>query len=145
MEASRNARLFFTGAGRVSWPVPSSLANPKPLRSKANAIINLMGAVGGILYLGVTAVLYPTAKTKGLDQVAVPPTPSPMTSATYVENHVVTPLYPTNHSAMEASRNARPMVVEMCRGSDVGKFTGYYYTASMLAQVVTPVLAWPRR
>ena len=33
------------------------------------------------------------------------------------------------------------MVVEMCRGSDVGKFTGYYYTASMLAQVVTPVLA----
>jgi MFS family permease len=29
----------------------------------------------------------------------------------------------------------------MCRGSDVGKFTGYYYTASMAAQVVTPVLA----
>ena len=26
---------------------------PKPLRSKANAIINLMGAVGGILYPGV--------------------------------------------------------------------------------------------
>jgi dipeptide/tripeptide permease len=33
------------------------------------------------------------------------------------------------------------MVVEMCRGSDIGKFTGYYYTASMAAQVVTPVLA----
>ena len=33
------------------------------------------------------------------------------------------------------------MVVEMCRGSDVGKFTGYYYTASMLAQVITPVVA----
>ncbi len=31
---------------------------PKPLRSRANAIINLMGAVGGILYLGVAAVLY---------------------------------------------------------------------------------------
>ena len=29
----------------------------------------------------------------------------------------------------------------MCRGSDVGKFTGYYYTASMLAQVITPVAA----
>ncbi len=37
--------------------------------------------------------------------------------------------------------NSLPMVVEMCRGSDVGKFTGYYYTASMLAQVITPVLA----
>lgn len=31
---------------------------PKPLRSRANAIINLMGAVGGILYLAVAAVLY---------------------------------------------------------------------------------------
>ena len=30
---------------------------PKPLRSRGNAIINLMGAVGGILYLGVAAVL----------------------------------------------------------------------------------------
>lgn len=37
--------------------------------------------------------------------------------------------------------NSLPMVVEMCRGSDVGKFTGYYYAASMAAQVVTPVLA----
>ena len=37
--------------------------------------------------------------------------------------------------------NSLPMVVEMCRGSDVGKFTGYYYTASMAAQVITPMLA----
>ena len=37
--------------------------------------------------------------------------------------------------------NSLPMVVEMCRGSDIGKFTGYYYTASMAAQVVTPVVA----
>lgn len=37
--------------------------------------------------------------------------------------------------------NSLPMVVEMCRGSDVGKFTGYYYTFSMAAQVITPVLA----
>ena len=29
----------------------------------------------------------------------------------------------------------------MCKGSDVGKFSGYYYTASMTAQVITPVLA----
>ena len=33
------------------------------------------------------------------------------------------------------------MVVEMCKSSDVGKFTGYYYTASMAAQVVTPIVA----
>ena len=37
--------------------------------------------------------------------------------------------------------NSLPMVIEMCRGSDIGKFTGYYYTASMAAQVVTPILA----
>ncbi len=37
--------------------------------------------------------------------------------------------------------NSLPMVLEMCKGSDIGKFTGYYYTFSMLAQVVTPIVA----
>ena len=41
----------------------------KPLRSRANAIINLMGALGGILYLGVAAVFYPASKTKDLPHV----------------------------------------------------------------------------
>ena len=34
-----------------------------------------------------------------------------------------------------------PMVVEMCRGSEVGKFTGLYYTFSMTAQIATPIAA----
>ena len=46
---------------------------PKPLRSKGNAIINLMGAVGGILYLGVAAVMYPDSKTKGLEHINYQP------------------------------------------------------------------------
>ena len=46
---------------------------PKPLRSRANAIINLMGAVGGILYLGLAAVLYPASKTKGVEHVSYRP------------------------------------------------------------------------
>lgn len=37
--------------------------------------------------------------------------------------------------------NSYPMVVEMASGSIVGKFTGYYYTASMAAQIATPVLS----
>jgi MFS family permease len=37
--------------------------------------------------------------------------------------------------------NSLPMVVEMCSGSDIGKFTGFYYTFSMAAQTVTPILA----
>ena len=37
--------------------------------------------------------------------------------------------------------NSYPMVVELSRGSNVGKYTGYYYTASMAAQVVTPILS----
>ena len=37
--------------------------------------------------------------------------------------------------------NSFPMVVEMCSGGDVGKYTGYYYSASMAAQVVTPVFS----
>jgi len=35
--------------------------------------------------------------------------------------------------------NSYPMVVEMSKGSDVGKYTGYYYTFSMAAQVLTPI------
>jgi Na+/melibiose symporter-like transporter len=42
---------------------------PKPLRSAANAIINLMGAAGGIIYLAFTAVMYPKSKTEGLEHV----------------------------------------------------------------------------
>ena len=46
---------------------------PKPLRSKANAIINLMGAVGGVLYLLVTSVLYSSSRTEGLAHVSYVP------------------------------------------------------------------------
>ena len=37
--------------------------------------------------------------------------------------------------------NSFPMVVEMCSGGDVGKYTGFYYTASMSAQIATPMLS----
>lgn len=37
--------------------------------------------------------------------------------------------------------NSFPMVVELASGGNVGKFTGYYYTASMAAQIVTPILS----
>ncbi len=42
---------------------------PKPLRSKGNAIINLMGALGGILYLAAAAVLYSEDRVGGLAHV----------------------------------------------------------------------------
>lgn len=37
--------------------------------------------------------------------------------------------------------NSYPMVVELSKGSDVGKYTGYYYTFSMAAQILTPILS----
>ncbi len=37
--------------------------------------------------------------------------------------------------------NSYPMIVEMSKGSDIGKFTGTYYTFSMAAQILTPVLS----
>ena len=37
--------------------------------------------------------------------------------------------------------NSFPMVVEMCSGSNVGKYTGFYHTASMAAQTLTPMLS----
>ncbi len=33
-----------------------------------------------------------------------------------------------------------PMVVELCSSKKIGKFTGYYYSASMSAQTITPIL-----
>ncbi|MBR2925830.1 MAG: MFS transporter [Clostridia bacterium] len=37
--------------------------------------------------------------------------------------------------------NSYPMVVEISKSGDVGKYTGYYYTFSMAAQIVTPILS----
>lgn len=37
--------------------------------------------------------------------------------------------------------NSYPMVVEISRLGSVGKYTGYYYTFSMAAQIVTPILS----
>ena len=254
---------------------------PKPLRSKANAIINLMGALGGIIYLGITSVMYPKSKTAGMEHVNYQPlfiivaaimllavvvlkltTNEPKLTA---ENKALEEQHPEWNLAVDdgsgnealpapvkkslgfllasialwfigyngvttwfsvyvqevmgqgiggsatclmvatggaiisyipigilASKigrkktirigcialavffalgyvltttfkeiniimfivfalvgfawaainvNSLPMVVEMCKGSDIGKFTGYYYTASMAAQVVTPIVA----
>lgn len=254
---------------------------PKPLRSKANAIINLMGAVGGILYLGVAAVMYPNSKVLGLAHVNYQPLflvvggimiaavvilrfavnepklaaenkaleakhpewnlaeddgsgnevlPAPVKKSlgfllasialwfigynavttwftTYVAQVMgqglggastclliatggaIVSYIPIGELASRIGRkktimggivllaacfmlgyfltttsstitlvmfaafalvgfawaainvNSLPMVVEMCKGSDIGKFTGLYYSASMAAQVVTPILA----
>ncbi len=37
--------------------------------------------------------------------------------------------------------NSYPMVVELSKNSNVGKYTGYYYTFSMAAQILTPILS----
>ncbi len=37
--------------------------------------------------------------------------------------------------------NSYPMVVELAKGSNVGKYTGYYYTFSMAAQILTPIIS----
>ncbi|MCR5673249.1 MAG: MFS transporter [Lachnospiraceae bacterium] len=254
---------------------------PKPLRSKANAIINLMGALGGILYLIVAAIMYPNSKIAGLAHVDYRPlfvTVSVIMAVSVIvmyatirekdlarQNHELEQSHPEwNLAEQDASGNevlphdvkkslgfllasialwfigyngistwfttyvdkvmgqglggastclliasggaivsyipigalaskigrkrtimtgiavlaacflagfflttlydrlnivmfivfalmgfawaainvnSFPMVVEMCKGSDIGKFTGYYYTASMAAQVATPILA----
>ena len=254
---------------------------PKPLRSKGNAVINLMGAVGGVLYLAVAAVMYPDAKTKGLEHINYQPLfivvslimlaaivvlfltireprlvaenraleaehpewnlaqddgsgnevlPKPvkkslgfllasialwfagyngvttwfttyisevmgtgiggastcllvgtvgaiisympigmlaskfgrkkmirfgilLLTGCFIAGGILTSIFDSINVIMyvvfllvglawaSINVNSLPMVVEMCRGSDVGKFTGYYYTASMTAQVITPVLA----
>ena len=39
------------------------------------------------------------------------------------------------------SVNSYPMVVELSTGANVGRYTGFYYTASMAAQTLTPILS----
>lgn len=254
---------------------------PKPLRSKANAIINLMGAVGGILYLMIAAIMYPNSKVQGLTHVNYQPlfivvsaimfiavsvlfftTKEPklaqenrelesrhpewdlaaddgsgnevlpkqvkrslafllasialwftgynavttwfttyinqvmgeglggastclmvatagaivsyipigvvaakigrkktiqfgiiLLAASFLLGYILTMMFTSINIIMyivfavvglawaSINVNSLPMVVEMCKGSDIGKFTGYYYTASMAAQVVTPIVA----
>ena len=40
-----------------------------------------------------------------------------------------------------ANVNTFPMVVELSKEGDVGKYTGFYYTATMSAQAITPYIA----
>ena len=66
---------------------------------------------------------------------------------------LVAALYPTYHVTMVVffaiigfawaaiGVNSYPMVVEMSKAGDVGKYTGLYYTFSMAAQVITPILS----
>ena len=35
--------------------------------------------------------------------------------------------------------NSYPMVVELCNSKKIGRYTGYYYAASMAAQTITPI------
>jgi MFS family permease len=37
--------------------------------------------------------------------------------------------------------NSYPMIVEMSRGGNIGTYTGYYYSVSMAAQVITPIFS----
>ncbi|MBR6790621.1 MAG: MFS transporter, partial [Oscillospiraceae bacterium] len=53
--------LFAMGTYRSPAVALMPDVTPKPLRSKGNAIINLMGAVGGVLYLIITTFLYKTS------------------------------------------------------------------------------------
>ncbi|MBE6732461.1 MAG: SLC45 family MFS transporter [Ruminococcaceae bacterium] len=66
-----NLGLLLIAMGTFRSPAVALMPDvtPKPLRSKANAIINLMGAVGGIIYLILTSVLYSKSRTEGLEHI----------------------------------------------------------------------------
>lgn len=44
------------------------------------------------------------------------------------------------YAAITINVNTLPMVLETCKGANVGKYTGIYYTATMSAQAITPFL-----
>ncbi len=70
-----NLALLLIAMGTFRSPAVALMPDvtPKPLRSKGNAIINLMGAVGGVLYLIITTFLYSKSRTEGLEHVSYVP------------------------------------------------------------------------
>jgi len=66
-----NLGLLLIAMGTYRSPAVALMPDvtPKPLRSKANAIINLMGAVGGVIYLLLTSILYSAKRTEGLSHI----------------------------------------------------------------------------
>ncbi|MBQ6847590.1 MAG: MFS transporter [Clostridia bacterium] len=70
-----NLALLLIAMGTFRSPAVALMPDvtPKPLRSKGNAIINLMGAVGGVLYLLITSVLYSKGRTEGLEHISYVP------------------------------------------------------------------------
>lgn len=66
-----NLGLLLIAMGTFRSPAVALMPDvtPKPLRSKGNAIINLMGAIGGILYLILTSILYSKSRTEGLEHI----------------------------------------------------------------------------
>lgn len=74
-----------------------------------------------------------------------------MLSAAFFSGHFINPTAPQSIMYLvfilagvgwaTINVNSFPMVVELAKGGDVGKYTGYYYTASMAAQIVAPILS----
>ncbi len=74
-----------------------------------------------------------------------------MLAAAFLIGHFVTPttpeliMYPVFILAgigwATINVNSFPMAVELAKGGNVGKYTGYYYTASMAAQIIAPILS----
>lgn len=66
-----NLGLLLNAMGTFRSPAVALMPDvtPKPLRSKGNAIINLMGAVGGVIYLILTSVLYSASRTEGMEHI----------------------------------------------------------------------------
>ena len=74
-----------------------------------------------------------------------------MLAAAFFIGHFVTPttpeliMYPVFILAgigwATINVNSFPMAVELAKGGNVGKYTGYYYTASMAAQIIAPILS----
>jgi len=70
-------------------------------------------------------------------------------TAAYLAGFFYTSFHPTIYAVMvilgigwaAINVNSYPMVVEMSSGADVGRYTGIYYTFSMTAQIITPILS----
>ena len=140
--------LWFMGYNCVRSHMSVYCTNFLNIPQKVVTIVNLANGIGGAIALLPCAILSGKIGRKktifaGLILAAITYIPCFfMTAAT----PGVSILFPicfilSGFGMVFVNVNTLPMVTELSKGSNVGKYTGFYYVASMTAQAITPFLA----
>ena len=112
--------IILTVSSIISFIVLSPLADK--IGRKASILIGLLGLIIGLTIIAILAYFTPVESIVN------------WVWAIYVCTILI------GFSWALVNINSYHMIVEMANKNNIGKFTGYYYSASMIAQTLTPIL-----